>query len=407
MTLAPAWAGYEGDDEQKPFRLGVVGAGRRGRYLLELALREGVEAPALCDIRRANLEIALDIVEKARGRRPEGYSNGPEDYRRMLQRDDLDAVLIGTDMQLHAPIAVAAMRAGKHVLSEVSGAMTIEECWDLVRSARETGMVYMLAENCCYWREPMMVRRMVESGVFGRPTYAECGYVHDCRHLEFEPDGSLTWRGRLARDWPGNNYPTHSFGPVAQWLGINRGDRMVSLMAASTGSLAHEAYVAEHCPEQSPARRAKFKGHDSVTALIRTANDVLIDLRYDTSSSRPTEGPYHALQGVKAAYDSRLGNKIWIEGCSKGSRWDPIDKYQEEFEHPLWTSWREKTKGVQHGGGDFFVTQQFIEAVRSGGPSPIDAIDSAAWSAILPLTAQSLSEGGRAVDCPDFTKVFA
>jgi predicted dehydrogenase len=386
----------------KPFRLGVIGTGRRGRYLLGVALREKVEVPALCDIRPANLEMAMQMVFQARGRRPEGYSQGPQDYLRMLQRDDLEGILIGTGMQLHAPIAVAAMRADKHVLSEVSGAMTIEECWDLVRTERQTGKIYMLAENCCYWHEQMMVGRMVQAGVFGRLTYAECGYVHDCRHLLFEPDGTLTWRGEIARDWPGNNYPTHSLGPVAQWLGINREDRMASLMAAATGSLAHHSYAAEHFPKNSPAGKAKFRGHDSVSTLIRTEKGVLIDLRYDIASMRPTEGPYHALQGTKASYDSRLGHKIWIAGRSPGPHWEPIDKYRAEFEHPLWSRWREKTKGIQHGGGDFFVIQQFIEAVRKGSQSPIDAKDSAAWSAIMPLTAQSLAEGGRAVAVPDF-----
>ncbi len=391
-------------DKKKPLRLGVVGTGRRGRYLLSLALRADVEVTALCDIREPNLKQAQDMAEKACGRRPEGYSKGAEDYLRMLRRDDLDAIIIGTGMQLHAPVAIAAMKAGKHVLSEVSGAMTLDECWGLVRTTQETGMIYMLAENCCYWHELMMVQNMVDRGIFGAPTYAECGYVHDCRYLKFNPDGSLTWRGEMTRDWPGNNYPTHSLGPVANWLGINRGDRLVSLVASATGSLALQDYIDKHLPKDSPIRKVKFKGTDSSTALIKTAKGVLIDLRFDISSSRPTEGPYHALQGVNASYDSRIGQKIWIEGRTKGHKWEPIANYKKEFEHPLWTRLRDKAKGSGHGGGDFFVMHEFLEAIGKGGPSPIDVYDSAVWSAILPLTAKSLDEGGSVVEIPDFTE---
>ena len=173
-------------------RLGVIGVGGRGTHLLGLALNHGVAVPTICDIDEAHLARAMGIGEKARsGGRPVGYSKGPKDYRRMLQRDDLDAVLIATPMQLHAEMSVDALRAGKHVYSEVAAAMTLEECWGLVRAAEETGKVYMLGENCCYWHHVMMVLNMVRKGIFGDLTYAECGYVHDCR-------GPPTWDARFA-----------------------------------------------------------------------------------------------------------------------------------------------------------------------------------------------------------------
>ena len=210
--LAPTVLGAA---KQDPVRLGVVGVGGRGTHLLRLALKAGAQVPALCDIKPPNLQRAIDIVKNARSNTPEGYLRGPKDYLRMLQRDDLDAVICGTGMQSHAEICIATMRAGKHVLSEVAAAMTLDECWGLVRAHEETGRIYMLAENCCYWPHMLMVRRMVERGLFGEITYAECGYVHDCRRLAFDSDGNLTWRGEMARDYAGNLYPTHDLGPIA------------------------------------------------------------------------------------------------------------------------------------------------------------------------------------------------
>lgn len=393
------------EDKAKAVRIGVIGVGSRGTHLLRLALEAGVEVPALCDINEANLNRAIGLAAQARkGRQPASYSEGPTDYRRLLQRDDLDAVIIGTPMQIHAEMSIAAMRAGKHVLSEVAAAMTIDECWGLIHTAEETGKIYMLSENCCYTESVMDILNMVRKGIFGKLTYAECGYVHDCSSLMFEGNGALTWRGEMARDYCGNLYPTHSLGPVARWMGINRGDRLVSLVAASTGQSCILDYVAKRFPEGHPARKIKFKVADSTSVLIHTAKGAVIDLRYDIYSPRPVVSTtYYSLQGTKASYESRIDG-LWIDGRSKGRKWEPLDAYKKEFEPALWAEYRQKATGSGHGGIDFFAVNEFVKTVRSGGPSPIDVCDAATWSSIIPLSAQSLADGGRPVDIPDFTR---
>jgi len=398
---------YPSAGHEKPaaVRLGVIGVGGRGTHLLGLALKQGVEVPALCDINEANLARAVGLVEKARdGRRPEAYSRGPTDYRRMLARDDLQAVLIATPMQLHAPMAIDALRAGKQVFSEVAAAITLDECWGLVRAAEETGKMYMLGENCCYWPHVMTILCMVRKGVFGDLTYAECGYVHDCRPIKFNTDGSLTWRGELARDYTGNLYPTHSLGPVAHWLGINRGDRMASLVAMSTKAVGLHDWASRRFPEGHLARQVRFKVGDSTTVLIRTAKGAVIDLRYDVISARPhPTTTYYSLQGLRASYESRT-ESIWLDGRSASYKWEPLDNYAKEFEHPLWARWRAEAEGAGHLGGDFFVIREFLQAARTAGPSPIDACDAAAWSSIMPLSAKSIAEGGAPQEIPDFTR---
>lgn len=392
-------------EKPKPARVAVIGTGGRGTHLMRLALDAGVEVAALCDIKEAHLNRAIDIVAKARGgRKPVGYSQGPKDYQRMLRRDDFDAVIIGTPMQVHGAMSIDAMRAGKHVLSEVAAAMTLDDCWGLVRAAEETGKIYMLAENCCYSDHTLMVLNLIRKGMFGTLTYAECGYVHNCSSLMFESDGTLTWRGEMTRDFAGNLYPTHSLGPVAQWLGINRGDRLVSLVAGATGHASLDRFVSQRFPAGHPAHQIRFRAADSTSVLIRTAKGALIDLRYDIVSPRPVVSTtYYSLQGTKGSYESRTAN-IWIEGRSKGHAWEPAANYAKEFEHPLWTRSRQAATGSGHGGIDFFTVREFLQTVERGDPSPIDCYDAAAWSSIIPLSGKSLAEGGKPQEIPDFTQ---
>jgi len=185
-------------------------------------------------------------------------------------------------------------------------------------------------------------------------------------------------------------------------MGINRGDRLASLVAMESRSDSIENYVAQRFPADHPARKVRFQLADSTNVLIRTANGVLIDQRFDMYSARPASGPYHALQGVKGSYDSRL-KSIWIEGRSSGRKWESQDTNAKEFEHPLWTNLAEKAKGSGHGGADFFVVYDFLETVRNGGPAPVGVYDAAAWSSIIPLSGKSIAEGGTVQEIPDFT----
>ena len=390
-----------------PLRLAVIGTGGRGTYLLQIALSfDHIAVPALCDINEGNLNRAIGIVRDARGNEPVGYSAGPTDYRNLLKRDDVDAVIVATPMQLHGRMCIDALRAGKHTLSEVAAAVTLEECWGLVRAERESGKVYMLSENCCYYAQNLAVLNAARAGVFGEFTYAECGYVHDCRALAFNGDGTLTWRGELGRDYAGNVYPTHSLGPVAQWLGINRGDRFESLVATATPQRSLERYAAQRFGADSPQAKIKFALADSNTTLIRTAKGAVIDLRFDMYSARPHPSTtYYTLQGLTASYaDSGRQQEIWIEGRSPKYEWEPFSPYAGEYQHDLWKQYGEVAAQSGHGGADYFVIQQFVEAVLAGRPSPIPAADAAAWSCIIPLSAASIRAGGAPQEIPDFTE---
>ena len=157
----------QGKDD-RVVRLGIIGVGGMGTNLLRsIVTMPDVQIPAICDINTTALTRALNLVEESGRKRPEGYSNGDYDYRNLITRDDIDAVVIATPWLWHTPMCVEAMRAGKHVAPEVWGASTIEECWELVKTAEETGMQCMMLENHCFDRIEMSALKMVREGLFG------------------------------------------------------------------------------------------------------------------------------------------------------------------------------------------------------------------------------------------------
>ncbi|MBN2309495.1 MAG: Gfo/Idh/MocA family oxidoreductase [Candidatus Hydrogenedentes bacterium] len=399
-VAAPA-ALAQGQAETPPARIAFIGVGNRGTGLLKGLLQvPGTAVTAICDIDEEHLNRAIELVNRAHGNTPAGFSRGPYDYRRMLERDDFDAVLIATPAPLHAEMSVDAMLAGKHVASEVPGAYTIEECWNLVKTKEKTGKRYMLLENYNYARQRMMVYNMIRAGVFGDVYYGECSYIHDCRSLRFESDGSLTWRGQIKAEQFGNLYPTHSLGPVSKWLDINRGDRLVSLVSMMSRPAAIHAYAENRFGADSAAAQTKFINGDMCVTLIKTANGRLITVYYDSDSPRPADIFYLA-QGPQGVYDSRRG--IYIDGVSPAHQWEEAAQYAEKYEHEYWKTRGEEASRTGHGGGDYFVVSDFVEMARRDEEPWIDVYDSATWSSVVELSQQSIRANGSSVEFPDFT----
>lgn len=390
-------------------RLAVVGGHRGGAFDNALqALDERVELTAICD-------LSEDVLARWRDRWPavQTYSS----YDRMLERSDCTAVFVATPPALHASMAVQALEAERHVISEVFAAFTLDECWQLVETVEKTGLVYMMAENYCYMRPNMMVLNMVNHGVFGELTYAEGAYIHDCRDLMFTDDGDWTWRGRYRVNFSGNGYPTHSLGPVAQWLGVNRpgGDRLVTTATWTSQAKAACNYVRERFGSDHPAGSDDYWSMgDAATTVIQTQKGTLIVLRVDWASARPHNMTHYVLQGTQAAYISarrrheREDHLIWIDAVSPGSSpqgdaaWEPLWTHSQTYEHPYWREWRAQAERAGHGGGDFFVLKDFLSAIETGSRPAVDVYDAVTWSSIVPLSAQSVAQNGAPVDIPDF-----
>ena len=397
------------DDRQA--RLGFIGVGDRGRSHLGLCLqRQDTVVKAICDIDPAAIEKSKNMLREAGNQEVAVYDQGEYAFQQMLERDDIDGVIIATPWLWHTRMAVATMKAGKYAGVEVSAANTLEECWDLVNTQEATGVPCMILENVCYRRDVLAVLNMVREGLFGELIHLECGYQHDLREVKFNPGvefgpgalGEARWRTAHSVHRNGDIYPTHGIGPVATYLNIDRGNRFVSLTSTASKSRGLHDYVVKKGGEDHPNAKVKFKLGDVITTVIKTANDETIIVSHDTNLPRPYSLGFR-VQGTHGLWMD-VNQSIYVEGRSPQHEWEAAAAYLEQYDHPLWKRYGEQASGAGHGGMDFFVVQAFVEAVKNKTPTPLDAYDAASWSAITPLSEESIAQGSQPVDFPDFTR---
>jgi hypothetical protein len=200
-----------------------------------------------------------------------------------------------------------------------------------------------------------------------------------------------------------NIYPTHPIGPIAWWTNINRGDRFVYLVSMSSKSRGLNYYVAHRVSPDHPNAKRKYALGDVNTTLIKTENGLTVTLYHDTQLPRPYDLILR-VQGTEGIYYGTL-EKIYIEDRSpKPHTWEDTEPYYKQYEHPIWKELGPVAKNYAHGGGDYIELHQFIKAVRNKTQTPIDVYDTATWSAITPLTEQSVASKSAPVEFPDFTR---
>ena len=384
-------------------RIGFVGIGGMGsvhvRNLLDI---EGVEMTALCDIRPEHAERARDWVVEAGGPEPTLYTRGETDFLRMCEAEDIDLVYTATPWRWHVPVCVAAMEHGKHAATEVPAAYTIEDCWRLVETAERTARHCVMMENVNYGRWEMLVFHMVRRGVFGEILHGEGGYLHDLRAIKFADTGEGLWRREHSKTRNGNLYPTHGLGPIANCMDINRGDRFDYAVSMSGPSRGLQAFAREHFPEGAPERDETFALGDVNVTLIKTVLGRTIYVSHDTNLPRPYSR-IHLVQGTRGLFQG-YPERVYVEGRSEGHRWDAVEDYIDEFEHPLWREMAGAGAGRGHGSMDYLEDYRLIKCLREGRPTDMNVYDAAALSAVCAVSESSVADRSRPVDFPDFTR---
>lgn len=383
-------------------RAGVIGLGNRSKEQIRcLVSMQDVEIVAVCDVYADRVQAAQDEIEQHRGVRPAGTL----DYREVNARGDIEAVFIFTSWQTHVRIAVDAMKHGVIPAMEVGGASSLEECWEIVRVSEDTGIPVMLLENCCYNKEEMTLLNMIRQGLFGEMIHCRGGYQHDLREEIGNGDVSRHYRQDHFMHRNAELYPTHELGPIAQYLNINRGNRMLTLVSMASKSVGQHEWMMKNRTD-SPLSAAKFTQGDVVSTLIKCANGETILLTHDCTLPRPySRGGY--IQGSKGLW-AEDGRFIYLEGLTKPKPngehvFESDAPYMQQYLHPLWKEYEEFGLRGGHGGMDYLALRAFIESIQQGIAFPIDVYDAATWMAITCLSEMSIAMGSMPVAIPDFT----
>ncbi|MGW6455398.1 Gfo/Idh/MocA family protein [Streptomyces sp. NPDC055078] len=382
-------------------RVGIIGLGNRGGSMIDLLLAlPGVRVVALCDPVRSKTERAAAKVVAAGQPAPAVYTKDEDDYENLCERGDLDLVYVATPWESHFEMAKSAMLNGKHVGVECPIAMRLDELWALVDLSERTGRHCMQLENCCYGRNELRVLRMAHAGKFGELLHGAGAYNHDLRELMFDPDYyEGPWRRRWHTRLRGDLYPNHGFGPVANYLDVNRGDRVVSISSFGTPALGLAEYREAHMPPGDPSWKESYIGSDRTISMLRTAKGRVIRLEHDVSTPHPYSR-INSLGGTKGVFEDYPA-RIYLEPDHTNHQWGSFSKYAD-WDHWLWKEHANPPGG--HGGMDYLMVFRLVQCMRLGLVPDFDVYDAAVWTAPVPLSHASIKAQGAPQQIPDFTR---
>lgn len=408
------------DSMKSKINIACLGVGLRGQGHIGLLLdRDDCNVVAINDVDDYMIGKAKEIFTK-KGKPQPLVFKGEKAYLEALALDNVDAVIIASPWRWHSEMAIAAMKAGKYVGMEVCGAFSVDECWQLVNTQEETGSHLFFLENVCYRRDVMAILNMVRQKMFGEIIHLEGGYQHDLRAVKFndgvQPYGhgvefgeekgfsESKWRTKHSVHRNGDLYPTHGLGPVAQYIDINRGNRLLYLSSFSSKARGLHNYIVDHEKggHDHPNAKVEFKLGDKITTNIQCANGETIVLHHDTNLPRPYSLGFR-VQGTKGLWMD-VNKSLHIEGTSPAHRWEDAESYLKKYDHPLWKRHEQKAVGAGHGGMDFFLLNAFIESAKRNEKPVFDVYDAATWLSITPLSEQSVALGSQPMPIPDFTR---
>ncbi len=382
-------------------RLALIGAGGRGTSLLGQLLAVNAQVAALCDIVPAKAEHAASLVAAAGQPKPALFTEGPHHYEELVKRNDVDLILVATPWDWHAPMALAAMEHGKDVAIEVPGVTTIEQCWSIVHASEQSRRHCIILENCCYGYNETLILRMIHAGMFGDLLYGEGAYIHDLRAELFSNAGEGLWRRTQHTLRNGNLYPTHGLGPVANYMGIQRGDRFVSLVSMSSPQRGLDLWRKDHLAPGDPRWSERYICGDMNTSLIKTARGLTITVKHAVSTPHPYDR-INLIAGTRGLFQD-YPPRIYFDGMDKDETFGSIDAYTQ-YQHPLWLRQGELARASGgHGGMDLIMIYRLLQCVREGLPPDLDVYDCAAWASVAPLSVESVRRGSAPVEFPDFT----
>lgn len=372
-----------------PIKVGMVGASRGQSFMLGFQHAPETEVVALCD---RNPQALQDVADQY------GIAQRFTEYEALLE-SAIDVVVVSTPMPLHVPMVVAALAAGKHVISEVPAATDLKQCFELRQAVARSDRKYMMAENCCFLKANVLVNELVRAGFFGELYFGEGEYTHELKALNQRTPWRRIWQaGRR-----GGTYITHNLGPLLMWFNTAQAEGAPPITVNGVAAFGSGNHYVDW-------RGVRYENDDVTLLLCRLSDGGLLKLRNDLLSERPKKNDYQTLQGTKGCYEvernAPYGNydaaRIWLQEHHPKDEWHLLREYEDEY---LPAAYREAARAAEaagHGGSDYFQVRAFIDCIVHDTLPPID-IDFALDMTVPGLISQlSLERGGAMLPLPNF-----
>lgn len=364
----------------------LIGAGYRGQRLLRLM--QGIEAYNVTAVFDPAAVFHTDGMLEV-------YTEGPEDYKRMIAVQHPELVVIASPWHFHVEQALYALEQGCHVAMEIKGGFCLGEYDPLIEVASRKGLRIYPLENAVFTRENMAMLQLVQAGVLGQLVALRGGYRHDLRDMLVDEQGNLgnpnkpegIWRSRFYLTENGDLYPTHGLAPLCLAAGVGRTDRIAELTSFSSRACGLNEFVA-HRGGTSPL---PVSMGDIVITQMRTEAGVLITLTHDTTLPRPRSLDFE-LQGSKGIWRGEF-RQIYIDGESPYETWEDDEKYIARYEHICWQKWGKEAliQDVHHQGMDYIMLRMLAADFRGEMTYPITAGDLALWTSVSPYSKLSIA----------------
>ncbi len=367
-------------------RVAIVGLGFGAEFIPIYQGHPNAEVVAICQRNPEKLKQLGDAL---------GVRARYAKYEDVLRDKNVDLVHINTPIPDHAWMSVAALKAGKHVMSTVPMATTVRECKEIVDLVRKTGLRYMMAETVVYAREFLYCKELYEKGELGKVQFLMASHQQDM-------DGWPNY-------WPGlppMHYATHCVGPC---LGLMRSEAEV-VSCFGSGTIRKDLIGKYNSPFAVETCHVKFRNSDLSAHLYRSLFDTARQYResFQVYGSKKSfewpvvEGEHPVIHTAKKP-ESQIPERVAVpdfahrlpEGIRKFTTKGVYDL--DENKHLSFT------QGAGHGGSHPHLAHEMVSALVEGRDPYPNAAQSANITCVGILAHESAMEGGALKRLPDWT----
>ena len=373
-------------------KIGIIGC-KRGQKIIEILKKKllDIEVVAAYDVNKKILKKFSKNNKKIQVFNTE---------KSFFEFQNMNAVYIASPVKFHAKQTIKAAENKKNILCEVPAFKTINEGKNIYNKLKKNKVIYMMAENYCFIPQNLALNKLIKKKLFGDITFIRSSYIHDCRNLSFDKNnGKLTWRGIERKKNNGNDYPTHSIGPVCKFLNLNRNlkDDLKYITSFSNKETAMSKMYFNIFPKNKKTYNF-FKRPDTSFSILETKNKKIIELICDTTSARPSSMSDLYLQGTKMTYISGRfdGERPIISKTKKNTEsklFKPFifEKYLSSFDLKLY-------KLLRKNFAFYKVLKNFEDVLKKKTKNPyIDFKDAYLWSSIIELSKISLQKKSKKI----------